>query len=380
MDDSLRQRIAASALAFRGYNVTNLGRTRELLRVAAYESTLKDELRRFGAVASDCLGRQVDLVRRIEEADEPGLDAYAEAVALVVAVESAHLKILREVHDVDVSSARLSFGYSLGELHAVCGGGLFAVEDLIRVPLCLATDCAALAEGTVLAVLFSRGPAIAEEAVAGLCVRASSLGAGAVGLSAILSPNSYLLVGDMSAVDRLREEMPAVLPKGTNLRLNSNVWPPLHTPLVRRRNVPDRASAMLEKIRHGVFPARPEVVSLVTGKRNYAEHNAREILRNWVDHPQRLWDAVCETLAADVQTILHLGPEPNVIPATFQRLADNVQQLKDGNSLESYGYRAITSLARRPWLASMLPARAALLRAPYVRHVIVEDWLLENQP
>jgi [acyl-carrier-protein] S-malonyltransferase len=42
--------------------------------------------------------------------------------------------------------------------------------------------------------------------------------------------------------------------------------------------------------------------------------------------------------------------------------------------------RAAAGLARRPWLSSLLPSRAALLRAPQIQHVILEDWLLENVP
>jgi [acyl-carrier-protein] S-malonyltransferase len=37
-------------------------------------------------------------------------------------------------------------------------------------------------------------------------------------------------------------------------------------------------------------------------------------------------------------------------------------------------------MMQRPWLASVLPARASLLRAPFVEHIILEDWLLENAP
>jgi [acyl-carrier-protein] S-malonyltransferase len=44
------------------------------------------------------------------------------------------------------------------------------------------------------------------------------------------------------------------------------------------------------------------------------------------------------------------------------------------------GMRAAAGLARRPWLSAILPSRAALLRAPAMRHVILEDWLLENLP
>ena len=41
---------------------------------------------------------------------------------------------------------------------------------------------------------------------------------------------------------------------------------------------------------------------------------------------------------------------------------------------------APAGLARRPWLSALLPSRAALLRAPLLQHIILEDWLLENPP
>ena len=55
-----------------------------------------------------------------------------------------------------------------------------------------------------------------------------------------------------------------------------------------------------------------------------------------------------------------------------------MQQQMTGSSLGSYGMRAAAGLARRPWLSAILPSRAALLRAPAVKHVILEDWLLEH--
>ncbi|HYO25782.1 MAG TPA: hypothetical protein VEQ85_12645, partial [Lacipirellulaceae bacterium] len=110
------------------------------------------------------------------------------------------------------------------------------------------------------------------------------------------------------------------------------------------------------------------------------ESTARELLRRWVDQPQRLWDAVCETLAADVKTVVHVGPDPNLVPATFTRLSENVRQQTDGRTLGSYRNRALTGMARHPWLGAMLPARTALLRAPFVRQVVLEDWLLEHAP
>jgi [acyl-carrier-protein] S-malonyltransferase len=67
-----------------------------------------------------------------------------------------------------------------------------------------------------------------------------------------------------------------------------------------------------------------------------------------------------------------------VTPATFHRLSDNVEQQISGRSLGSYGLRAAAGLARRPWLSAILPNRAALLRAPLVKHILLEDWLLEH--
>ena len=110
------------------------------------------------------------------------------------------------------------------------------------------------------------------------------------------------------------------------------------------------------------------------------KRNDADILRDWVDHPQRLWSAVYETLASGITTIIHVGPDPNVIPATFTRLAENVVQQTSGRSLGRMGMRAAAGLARRPWLSALLPSRAALLRAPLIKQIILEDWLLENAP
>jgi [acyl-carrier-protein] S-malonyltransferase len=128
----------------------------------------------------------------------------------------------------------------------------------------------------------------------------------------------------------------------------------------------------------GLSAPNPPVVSLVTGAASYSGHNTRRLLHTWIDHPQRLWDAVYGTLAAGIRTVVHVGPAPNLIPATFRRLADNVLAQTRGRTLNGLGLRAIAGLARRPWLAQMLPSQAALARAPYVQHVILEDWLLEQ--
>jgi [acyl-carrier-protein] S-malonyltransferase len=76
--------------------------------------------------------------------------------------------------------------------------------------------------------------------------------------------------------------------------------------------------------------------------------------------------------------VIHVGPGPNLIPATFYRLRENVQAQLTGNSLNKLGLRAMARAVRRPWLSAVLPSRTALLRAPHLRHIILEDWLLEQ--
>jgi len=368
------------ALAFRGYNTTNLGRTRELLHIPAYGEILWEELRRYGRICSEFTHRPSDLVEIVKTNVEPGLDRYAESIALIVAVEVAQLRLLREVHGVDYAQAKMAFGYSLGEMTAVCCGGAFATEELIRVPLAMAADCVELSRDAEMGVLFSRGGAISEHDVRRLCADVTCRGRGTIGLSAILSPNSYLIIGQGYTVDMFKEEMKAALPAAAHLRINEHRWPPLHTAIVRQRHVVDRAALMIDQLRPGKFPPTPPVFSLATGKRNYDEYAAREVLRQWIDHPQRLWDAVMETLNSGVSAVLHIGPEPNLILATFARLAENVKQQTNGKTFDSYRMKAMSGLASRPWLANLLPKRAALLRAPLLKQIVLEDWLIEHAP
>jgi [acyl-carrier-protein] S-malonyltransferase len=367
-------------LAFRGYNLTNLGRTAELLNCDAYKPVLLEELRRFSETCSEYTQSPVDLADVVRAGDEPGLAHYAESIALVVAVEVAQTRLLSEIHEVETSQAKFSCGYSLGELAALSFGKTFSVDDMIRLPLAMAADSVKLAGDITMGVLFSRGPLISEVDVERLCLQITSEGKGTLGISAILSPNTYLLIGQQNTVQRFKRIMHGLLPNPAHLRVNNNRWPPLHTPIVRQKNIADRASVMMETLRSGFSPPVPRVLSLVTGEMSYDDHSARDILRKWIDHPQRLWDVVCEILAQGVETVVHIGPEPNVIPATFSRLSDNILQQTAGSSLGSLGVRAVSGLARRPWLAALLPEQATLLRAPYIKHVVLEDWLIDNAP
>lgn len=380
MPNDLSAKIATSAFAFRGYNTTNLGRTPELLADRTYGPTVHRYLERASELCAEVHKRPTDLVQLVSQRIEPTLDHYDEAVALIMAAEFAQVQLLEEFHGIHYSQAKLAFGYSLGELTAVACGGVVQMDDVMRVPIAMAPDCASLAENVIMGILFSRGQSIEENDVRRLCRQITSEGQGTIGVSSILSPNTYLLLGQNQTIEHFKAVMHQVLPDPAHIKINPDRWPPLHTPIVRQRYIPDRAAVMMDAMRGGFQPPCPPIISMVTGERSYDDYHARDILRDWSDHPQRLWDAVYETLASGVSTVIHVGPDPNLIPATFHRLSDNVRQQTSGNSWGSMGMRAAAGLARRPWLSTLLPNRAALLRAPNLRHVILEDWLLEHAP
>lgn len=374
----LKTRIGTASFAFRGYDVTNLGRSAELLAHPAFGPVVRGFLNEASAVSAEALGRPFDLVARVEAGEGSSLSTFAEDVATIVAMELAQLKLLEEFFGVAVKGARQSFGYSIGELAAMVAGGVFTMEQLLPVPLACADDCAALAHDTTLGVIFSRGPAIALKDVQDLCTAVSSEGRGMVGVSSYLSPNTVLVIGQGGTVDRLAEAIPGALPEKTMLRRKPHKIPPLHTPLVWQRNVPNRAAVALYKIAGGMKPPSPRVVSCVTGAASYKALNARDTLIRWVDHPQLLWDAISETLAGGVDLVIHAGPAPNLIPATFERLSNNVTKQRGSRYLQLIGRGVGSGMNKYAWLARLLPTRATLLRAPHVAHVVLEDWLLEQ--
>jgi [acyl-carrier-protein] S-malonyltransferase len=153
----------------------------------------------------------------------------------------------------------------------------------------------------------------------------------------------------------------------------------MHTPIVWQRSIRDRAATMLHTVRLKHAAPIPPVFSLVTANISYDEINTRTILTDWVDHPQHLWDAVCETLVLNIRTVIHVGAEPNLIPATFKRLSDNVQAQTGAKTWGGRRLRFVSRAARRPWLAKLLPRQSTLLRAPYVKQIVLEDWLLEQK-
>ena len=153
----LKARIGTASLAFRGYDVQNLGRTPELLAHPVYGPTVRRYLDLASAVAADALHRPFDLAARVERREETTLAAFAEDVALIVSMELAQLALLDEFFGVSAKGAQQTFGYSIGELASVVCGGLFTMEELLPIPLACADDCADLAVGTTLGVVFCAG-------------------------------------------------------------------------------------------------------------------------------------------------------------------------------------------------------------------------------
>jgi [acyl-carrier-protein] S-malonyltransferase len=121
---NLQDRLSNAAFVFRGYNVTNLGRSQELLAHHAYGPIVEHYLQEASQVASEMLNRKVDLVARVERGEETDLETYGDAVALIIGIEQAQLRLMEEFFDIDYAKARLSFGYSLGEIGALVAGGV----------------------------------------------------------------------------------------------------------------------------------------------------------------------------------------------------------------------------------------------------------------
>jgi len=63
----------------------------------------------------------------------------------------------------------------------------------------------------------------------------------------------------------------------------------------------------------------------------------------------------------------------------FDRLSSRVMKQLKSRHLDRLGSSVIPSIGRNHWLTRKLPTNAVLLRAPYVHHIILEDWLLAQE-
>jgi [acyl-carrier-protein] S-malonyltransferase len=366
-----------TAVAFRGYNVTNLGRTAELLAVPAYRDILRRHLDEASEICRAATGKPVNLLERVTHGEEADLAHYAEAVALVYAVELAQLELAREVRGLDLRQSRFFFGYSLGELVAVAASGMYDPRAVLEIPLSLAEDCVALTADATMGIVFSRAEMIVRREVERLCEIVTTEGLGTIAVSSWLAPNSLLVIGQRETLARFGELAPTQLSAPVHIRPQETRWPPLHTPIMWQKQISDRAAVQMERVAESASEPKPPVFSLVTGGYAYNAGLGRRTLRSWVDHPQNLWSAVSHTLSSGIETVVHVGPAPNLIPATFARLSENVCRHTGKGTWANFSRSAVSGAARYPWLANLLPERAFLLRAPQLKQVILEDWLLD---
>jgi [acyl-carrier-protein] S-malonyltransferase len=375
--EELKKRISSAALVFRGYDVTNFGRAAEFLEHRAFGVVVRPIIDSASELCGHVLGKKVDLAARILAREPSTLDTFVHDIGTIVGMELAQIRLLEEFFDIRVAQARVSFGHSIGELSALVVGGMYTMEQLLPIPLALATDCAELTANTTLGILSIQGGAPLQiEDVQHLCSTISSRGEGLIGPSTYLSPYQVLLLGQANTLDLLEHEMREYLPAGVTLRRKPNHWPPLHTPLVWERNIPNRTAMMMYHTGGGHQRPSPNVVSCTTGLANYDEWNSRATLADWTDHPQRLWDAMEYTLASGAEVVIHVGPEPKLLTTCFDRLSHKVMKQLKIRHLDRLGSSVIPSIGKNGWLTRKLPANAVVLRAPFLHHLVLEDWLL----
>src|SRR4029077_11793874 len=139
-------------------------------------------------------------------------------------------------------------------------GGVYELEQLLPIPLHLAPDCAALTADTTMGILSVHGGILHIDDVQHLCASISRRGHGLIGPSTYLSPHQVLLLGQRDTLDLLETDMRAYLPAGVTLRRRPNHWPPLHTPLVWEKNIPNRTAIAMHHISGGDQKPKPRVV------------------------------------------------------------------------------------------------------------------------
>lgn len=378
----LQARIGKSAFTFRGYNITNLGRSAELLEHPVYGPMVEEALREGSTVGNDLMqSNSIDLVKRLKERRETcDLSTYAEDIVLIVAISLVQIELLNKHFQIPFASSKVAFGYSLGEPTALTATNVYSMESVLRPLMAMADDSVELSSNVTMGILFSRGPELDLNAVHRMCIEIGIEGKGIISPSTYLSPNSLLLLGQNDTLNRFKLLMKDRMAEKVYLRANPHRWAPLHTPIVMQRNIPDRSAAIIQKCPGGLVKPTVPLICCTTGQRSFTETNSRELMHAWTYQPQKLWDMVFQTLASGVEVVVHTGPDPNLIPATFKRISDNVAGQTAERTWSALGLRAMLPLFRRPWLTRLMSQTTALLRAPFVEHIILEDWLLRHAP
>ena len=106
MENGLKKRVANTAFTFRGYNITNLGRTPELLAHPDYGPVVRRYLDDASRICTQITGRKVNLLGRVHRKAKTTLNTYGQDICLIVAVELAQLQILKDMFDISLADAQ----------------------------------------------------------------------------------------------------------------------------------------------------------------------------------------------------------------------------------------------------------------------------------
>src|SRR5512135_388622 len=98
----LKARIRSSAFAFRGYDIANLGRSREYLEHEVYGPVVARLLEHASALCSEAIKEKVDLADFIRSGKRTALETFPLDIATIVAVEAAQLRLLEECFDIPI--------------------------------------------------------------------------------------------------------------------------------------------------------------------------------------------------------------------------------------------------------------------------------------
>lgn len=165
------------AVAFRGYNVNNNGKTHELLEHPLLKHRLRERLDQASKICREVLGIEIDWYDRISQGVPSSLETYSEELAMIVAVELAHWDALLELlGEPGESRIRLVNGYSLGEVTATIVCGLMSYEEALTPILKLSQDAMLMAPDITMGIVFSRGPSISLELIRQKCEEITSRG------------------------------------------------------------------------------------------------------------------------------------------------------------------------------------------------------------
>ena len=341
--DDLKKRIATAALVFRGYDLTNLGRAPEFLEHRAYGPVVRAILDSASVLCGDVLGKKVDLAARIlaartvhardlrsryrhDRRHGAGPDPAARRVFRRPG--SAGAAELRPQHRRAVGAGRRRHVHDGATPADPAGPG-----DRLRRADRQHHDGDSVDSG--------RHPLQIED-VQHLCSTISSRGQGLIGPSTYLSPYQVLLLGQGDTLDLLEQEMREYLPAGVTLRRKPNHWPPLHTPLVWERNIPNRTAD--DDVSHGRRAAQTDA------ERRLMHHGSGQLRRveqpgdsGRLDRSSPVRDAMEHTLASGAELVIHVGPEPKLLTTCFDRLSHKIMKQLKMRHLDRLGSSVIPS-------------------------------------